>query len=74
MDAKTLAGLSMAAALTTLTILIASPTTLAVIELALVGALYVVRSRRQYQETHRARKSRARTAALMGARVCGSKA
>ena len=52
MDAMKLAGLSMSAGLTALVIVTASPGTLAVLDVALVAALYVIRNRRQYASTH----------------------
>lgn len=56
MDATKLTGVLMSAGLTTLVIMTASPSTLALLDLALIGALYVIRIRRQQQSAYRPRK------------------
>ena len=53
MDAKTITGVMMAAALTALVATLAPAGTLALMEVALVGLFYVVRRRRMSFEAHR---------------------
>jgi hypothetical protein len=56
MDAKKLAGLAMAVALAVWIIVTAPPGTLAMIEVGLIGLLYVLRRRRQPEMSARMRK------------------